>query len=189
MPTSPVLAFVLTLLTLIHRVWQGSTLEGRTAGSYARLASSLLGPGNWFTKCIDSSTSTTIAYAQWSLPLALWERVRAANGGGIQADVTDEMRATFEQERAESCTPDGESKGMRMDVVEFCGPAMSAANRRCFPQDEEYISVFQPSTVFVAMLTSLPQCSPRSRLFQRINAAEPDNCSRTGVLILRIAKV
>ena len=94
-------------------------------------------------KCVSSGpglTDEVIAYAQWTLPITLWERVRDENGGGIQAEVTEAMREGFERDHAESCTPDGEPRGMRMEVVEFCAPAMREAGKRCFPQNEDYIS-------------------------------------------------
>ena len=118
-------------------------------------------------KCISSTTSpssgaveeTAIAYAQWRLPLPLWEKVRAEHGGGIQVEVTREMKAEFEKEYAESCTPEGEPRGMRVEVVEACSPAMGAANRRCFPvKGKEYISASDPlrfsKTLFARLLTA-----------------------------------
>lgn len=61
-------------------------------------------------ECVDDS-NTTIAYAQWRLPMRLRERLRGENGGGIQAEVSDEMTAVFEREDAASCTPEGEPRG------------------------------------------------------------------------------
>lgn len=100
----------------------------------------LISLGHWFMKCVDSGTNITIAYAEWSLPLALWDRVQAENGGGIQAEVSEAMRAAFEQEYEESCTSDGEPRGMRLEVVNACGPANRAACERVWPKGEEYIS-------------------------------------------------
>lgn len=155
------------MLTLPHSVWPSSTLDFRYAGSYARLPMSLLSEGNWFMKCVLSCSPAspsagleerkTVAYAQYRLPLPLWENVRAENGGGIQAEVTEEMKEEFAREYAESCTAGGEPRGMRLEVVGSCGPAMREANRRCFPGDREsYISTSAPS-----FFRPFPRCEPR----------------------------
>lgn len=121
-------------------VWPNSTLESRIAGSYARLANTLLGEGAWFMKCVDTSNGQIVAYAQWTLPIQLWEKFRLQHGGGVQAQVTDDMRKRFELESIESCTSEGEPRGMRIEVVEHCSPAMVPARNVAFPEDEEYIS-------------------------------------------------
>lgn len=115
-------------------VWPNSTIESRIAGSYARLPQTLLGDGAWFMKAIDSD-GTAVAYAQWTMPKALWDRL----GGPAHFVVDEAMRAQFERESDESCLPDGNPKGMQVEVVRACSPAMSAANREFFPQDEDHI--------------------------------------------------
>lgn len=141
-------------------------------------------------KCVDPTTDTIIAYAQWTLPLALWERLRAEHDGGAQAGVTDEMRAVFEREHAESCTSEGEPKGLRMEVVEFCTPAQSKANARCFPFEGGYISMslLGPRFSPAPPLTVSHQCSSKSKLSLRTSGGEPDSCSHSGAWILRIAR-
>lgn len=115
-------------------VWPNSTIESRIAGSYARLPDSLLAEDAWFMKAVGAD-GTTVAYAQWTLPKVLWERL-----GGLSKYAVDEtLKAQFERESEESCMPDGVPKGMRMEVVQACSPAMATANREFFPQDEEYI--------------------------------------------------
>lgn len=179
----------LTTYTAPRSVWPGSTIEGRTAGSAARLPATLLAPGNWLVKCVDASTAppTVISYAQWRLPVPLWEKLCAENGGGVPAQVTDEMRKTFAREHAESCTPDGEPKGLRVEVTEWLEGEMAAANRRCFPADREsYISASGPPSLPLLPSSLRPlQCSFKSRLCPRTNAAGPGDCSRNGASTLR----
>jgi len=92
-------------------------------------------------KCIDTESGETIAYAQWTLPLPLWEKVRAEHGGGMQAEVDEMMREQFQREHAASCTEDGEPKGMRMEVVQHCTPDMEEARKVAFPgEGEDFIS-------------------------------------------------
>lgn len=89
-------------------------------------------------KALDGD-GVVVAYAQWTLPKTLWERL---GGPAKFADVDESMKAEFEKEAEESCTSDGEPKGMRVEVVEACSPAMRAAGREVFPRDGEYICRF-----------------------------------------------
>lgn len=114
-------------------VWPDSTIKSRIAGSYARLPGSLLAEGMWFFKAVDMD-GVVMAYAQWTLPKALWERL----GGKEKSDVDEDMRAHFERESEESCTPDGNLKGIHVQVVEACSPAMATAGREFFPREEHY---------------------------------------------------
>ena len=116
-------------------VWPGSTIESRTAGSYARLPKTILADGVVLMKAINKDEQA-IAYAQWTLPLPVWRRLREE----WPVEVSDEQRWEFEREHQASLDPStGEPKGMRMEVVEACTPAMEEAGLRAFPRDEEHI--------------------------------------------------
>lgn len=118
-------------------VWPNSTIESRIAGSYARLPQSLLTEGAWFMKAVRED-GTVVAYTQWTLPVALWEKL-----GGREKFILDEsMTAQFEKESTESCMPDGNPKGMHVEVVDACSPAMAAARNDFVPKDEEHICKF-----------------------------------------------
>lgn len=125
-------------------VWPDSTIESRIAGSHARLPKTLLGPGNWFQKVTQGGKP--VAYAQWTLPIPLWERLNRENGGGIDAEADTQMRDQFNREYNGSCVSPGWPKGMRREVVEACSPAMEEANERVFSGDGDAICT---STIFL----------------------------------------
>ena len=122
-------------------VWPDSTLESRTAGTYARLPRTMLAEGVWLMKAVDGEQ--TIAYAQWTLPHSVWQRLREQH----PLEVTKEQRRVYGSEHEASLdAATGEPRGIKIEVVEACTPAMEEARGRAFPQNEEYIS--QSSNTF-----------------------------------------
>ncbi|KAF4548975.1 Hypothetical protein D9617_24g016890 [Elsinoe fawcettii] len=126
-------------------VWPGSTIESRTAGAYARLARTFIHPGHWFRKVtVDGKP---IAYAQWTLPIALWQRMNAENNGGMDGESGEEAKKRFKKEAEDSCDSPGWPTGLRRDVVEACSPAMERAHEKVFRSDEDFIFLDQVKTL------------------------------------------
>lgn len=100
----------------------------------------MLGEGAWFMKVTDDS-GKTLSYAQWKMPDKVWEQLKRDSGGSLDLNVTDEMRRRFQEEADVTCDVDGEPKGLRLDIVEWCTPRSEAAKAQAFPKDEEYISM------------------------------------------------
>ena len=115
-------------------VWPHSTIEARTRGNYLRLPQTFLKANVWLIKVVDGER--TIAYAQWTLPHHVYQKLRREQPS---EPVSDEMRKHFERDYEEA-TEGGWPKGIRVDFVEHCSPAMEKANEM-FPQDDEYISM------------------------------------------------
>ncbi|KAF2218829.1 hypothetical protein BDZ85DRAFT_64676 [Elsinoe ampelina] len=126
-------------------VWPGSTIDSRIAGGYARLAKTFIHPGHWFKKV--TLDGKPIAYAQWTFPIALWQRLNAESGGGMDGEADADMKKQFKQEANESCVSPGWPKGLRREVVEACSPAMEEAHARVFAVNEDFIFLDQVKTL------------------------------------------
>ena len=128
-------------------VWRRVPPEERATGSYARFPQKLLAEGSWMVKLQEGQK--TIAYAEWVLPPALCERMRAEK----PLVVSQAERDQFGRDYAATVDEDDWPLGTDREIPNAVKPMMREGRGK-FPADGNYICKFCP------MLSSTIYCVP-----------------------------
>lgn len=118
-----------------EQAWLNRDFDVRFAAAYARFPRDFLAEGSWFMKAVNEE-GFAVAYAQWTLPKPIWEKLREKH----RLEISEGERKHLMQQYESSLDKNGRPRGIRPEVRL---DAMAEVRARVFPSHfmEEHVGM------------------------------------------------